>query len=156
MAELDCDKLRGRLRDICRGHDDAGRPVLTPEKCAAYRQQIAARMGVEPQPVEIGPNGKPRKVSKSERRKRIAQRTARRQRLIDWVMSCRQAGERGLGDVLLRVVEQARGKEIRADLRRLLKICSCREDEAVERLNAQYPAKDRRWEDQSHPAPRNA
>lgn len=33
-----CDQLPGRLRDICRGHDDAGAPVLTPEKCEAYRK----------------------------------------------------------------------------------------------------------------------
>lgn len=33
-----CDELTGRVRDICRGHDDNGQPVLTPEKCAAYRR----------------------------------------------------------------------------------------------------------------------
>lgn len=38
----DCDHLAGRKRDICRGHDDDGNPVLTPEKCAAYR----ARWGI--------------------------------------------------------------------------------------------------------------
>jgi hypothetical protein len=27
------------MRDICRGHDDAGNPVLTPEKCEAYRRR---------------------------------------------------------------------------------------------------------------------
>lgn len=34
---IDCDELPGRLRDICRGHDDAGNPVLTREKRDAYR-----------------------------------------------------------------------------------------------------------------------
>jgi hypothetical protein len=38
-TDIDCETLSGRLRDICRGHDDAGRPVLTPEKCAAYRRR---------------------------------------------------------------------------------------------------------------------
>jgi len=37
MSDLiDCEKLTGRLRDICRGVDDSGRPVLTPQKRAAY------------------------------------------------------------------------------------------------------------------------
>jgi len=35
---MNCDSLVGRFRDICRGHDDAGNPVLTPEKCTAYRK----------------------------------------------------------------------------------------------------------------------
>lgn len=35
---IDCDSLVGRLRDICRGHDDAGNPVLTPRQCNAYRR----------------------------------------------------------------------------------------------------------------------
>jgi hypothetical protein len=38
-TDINCETLSGRLRDICRGHDDAGRPVLTPEKCAAYRRR---------------------------------------------------------------------------------------------------------------------
>lgn len=145
MAELDCNKLRGRLRDICRGHDDAGRPVLTPEKCAAYRQQLAAREGItvteviEIETTGTGKNGRRRKVSVAERRRRVAQSTARRQRLIVWVMSCRKANERGLGDVLVRMVDESEGKEIRSDLRRILRVCSCSQEEAVERLNAQYP-----------------
>lgn len=143
--ELDCGKLRGRLRDICRGHDDAGRPVLTPEKCAEYRKQLAAREGVtvteviETETTGAGKNGRRRKVSIEERRRRVAQSTARRQRIIDWAMSCRKADERGLGDVLVRMVDEAEGKEIKSDLRRILRVCSCSQLEAVERLNAQYP-----------------
>lgn len=33
---IDCEQLPGRKRDICRGYDDAGLPVLTPEKRIAY------------------------------------------------------------------------------------------------------------------------
>lgn len=33
---MNCDQLTGRMRDICRGVDDAGKPVLTPEKRAFY------------------------------------------------------------------------------------------------------------------------
>lgn len=40
---IDCDQLAGRLRDICRGHDDNGNPVLTPEKCEEYRQYWLAQ-----------------------------------------------------------------------------------------------------------------
>lgn len=38
---IDCDQLAGRLRDICRGHDDNGNPVLTPQQCEAYRKHWA-------------------------------------------------------------------------------------------------------------------
>ena len=31
-------ELEGRQLDIWRGHDDEGKPVLTPEKCEAYRR----------------------------------------------------------------------------------------------------------------------
>lgn len=34
-----CDSFEGRIRDICRGYDDAGNPVLTPARCAAYRRR---------------------------------------------------------------------------------------------------------------------
>ncbi len=37
MNNLRCEDLPGRLRDICRGHDEQGAPVLTPEKCNKYR-----------------------------------------------------------------------------------------------------------------------
>lgn len=37
-TDAPCDQFVGRIRDICRGHDDLGQPVLTPEKCAAYRK----------------------------------------------------------------------------------------------------------------------
>lgn len=35
---MGCDSLVGRLRDICRGHDDDGNPVLTVRQCNAYRR----------------------------------------------------------------------------------------------------------------------
>jgi len=38
VSELNCEDLPGRLRDICRGHDKDGNPVLTPEKCERYRK----------------------------------------------------------------------------------------------------------------------
>lgn len=33
---IDCERLTGRLRDICRGYDDQGRPVLTVEQRFQY------------------------------------------------------------------------------------------------------------------------
>jgi hypothetical protein len=33
---IDCGQFQGRRRDICRGCDERGRPVLTPEKRRAY------------------------------------------------------------------------------------------------------------------------
>lgn len=142
--ELDCSKLKGRLRDICRGHDDEGRPVLTPEKCAEYRRKLAAQQGVVVTDViaadKPGRRGRLRRVSIEERRRKVAQSAARQRRLIAWVLSCRQEGESGLGDILVRMVEEATGKEILSDLRRILRVCSCSEEEAIVRLNAQYPA----------------
>lgn len=35
---VNCDELPGRLRDLCRGHDDSGNPILTHAKRKAYRQ----------------------------------------------------------------------------------------------------------------------
>jgi hypothetical protein len=37
VNNLRCEDLPGRLRDICRGHDEQGVPVLTLEKCNKYR-----------------------------------------------------------------------------------------------------------------------
>ena len=34
----DCEKLTGRLRDLCRGHDDDGEPVSTPAKREAWQR----------------------------------------------------------------------------------------------------------------------
>lgn len=49
MTFLDCNQFAGRKRDICRGYDDAGNPVLTPEQCEAYRRRWA----------NLPPQGKP-------------------------------------------------------------------------------------------------
>lgn len=37
----------GRLYDICRGHDDDGKPVLTPEKCEAWRAKWEQDAGIK-------------------------------------------------------------------------------------------------------------
>ena len=123
-------RAAGALRRA--GREDEGRVIadrmMAPEQSqGSGRERVSINVPVE-------------NLTREERRARVEQRTAHRRRLIDWVMSCRQDGERGLGDVLVRMIKQARGKEIRADLRRLLKTCACREADAVGRLNAQYPA----------------
>lgn len=51
--ELDCGQFTGRRRDICRGYDDAGNPVLTPAECEAYRRRWAGLPPVK------APTGKP-------------------------------------------------------------------------------------------------
>jgi hypothetical protein len=39
---IDCDQLTGRMRDICRGHDDAGNPIdLSPAKRDRYLRRWA-------------------------------------------------------------------------------------------------------------------
>lgn len=53
MTAVDCNQFTGRKRDICRGHDDAGNPVLTPERCEAYRRRWAGL------PPLVAPTGKP-------------------------------------------------------------------------------------------------
>lgn len=123
-------RAAGALRKA--GREDEGREIidrtLSPEKSqGTSRERVSINVPVE-------------RLTREERRRRVAQSAARRQRLIDWVMSCRKASERGLGDVLVRMVGEAEGREIKSDLRRILRVCSCSQLEAVERLNAQYPA----------------
>lgn len=129
--DTDCDKLRGKLRDFCRGHDDDGNPVSTPKKREAWQRYFH---GGEEQ-------GKLLTLDQQERVALVEQRTARTQRLIGWLTFLRTPGERGIGDTALRLLQQAerRSPDAKAAIVRYLKQCACRRVDAVRRLNAEQP-----------------
>jgi len=70
---------------------------------------------------------------------RIKHEVARSKRLRDWVTLFRIDGERGLGDTVLRLKPLAKSRELKDDLRKLLRICACHDDVAAGKLNEQYP-----------------
>ncbi|MCC7419945.1 MAG: hypothetical protein IT428_06680 [Planctomycetaceae bacterium] len=91
---IECDSLVGRMRDICRGHDDAGNPVLTVRQCNAYRREWG---------LDELPNAEPTaKVHKAKFVQTNINERPRTKPAKPW----RKPGDRirGLGDVLALVL----------------------------------------------------
>jgi len=128
--DTDCDKLRGKLRDFCRGHDDDGNPVSTPKKREAWQRYFH---GGEEQ-------GKLLTLDQQERVALVEQRTARTQRLIGWLTFFRASDDRGVGDTAHRLnMRSCKSPDAHAQLKRLLTMCSCSRSDAVAKLNAEHP-----------------
>jgi len=72
---------------------------------------------------------------------RIRQAVARDKRLREWVVLFRISGEQGLGDTVDRLQTIAGNRQIKVDLDRLMKVCGCDPQDAIEKLNEQYPYK---------------
>ena len=140
MNNLNCEDLPGRLRDICRGHDKDGNPVLTPEKCERYRKFfVDGQFGAD------HPRAAKAIDPKNERRAAVQDRLAQRKRLISWLQFFRHPTDRGIGDTANRLKLQRRkpGRGGQSDgqeaVKRLLAQCSCSKTESVARLNREYP-----------------
>lgn len=136
--KTDCDKLNGRLRDLCRGHDDDGNPVSTPEKRAAWQRYFHGVNGprfVTGKPIQLTPD------EKEARRARIKAASAEERRLIGWLTFFRAPGERGIGDTALRMSQLAwrRSPTIKSLVDGLMKQCACKRLDAVSRLNKEHP-----------------
>jgi hypothetical protein len=135
VSELRCEDLPGRLRDICRGYDSDGNPVLTPERCERYRQFfLDGQFGTDhPQAAKaVDP--------KSERRRAVNERRKQKQRLISWLKFFRLDTDRGVGDTANRINSRTGPRrELHLMLESLLKQCSCSRRDAVARLNHDYP-----------------
>lgn len=76
-----------------------------------------------------------------EKKTRIQEKVATRNRLISWVKFFRQKTDSGVGDTAFRLLQQAnrRSPTIKLEIETLMKQCSCSRVNAVERLNKQYP-----------------
>ena len=142
MSELNCDDLPGRLRDICRGHDDSGKQVLTPEKCERYRKFfLDGQFGSDHARAAAAVFKNPE--AKEARRRAVVERAAQKRRLISWLKFLRHANDRGIGDTASRLIgHAATSPDAFAILERLLKQCSCTRTDAVSRLNQEYPYQD--------------
>lgn len=87
-----------------------------------------------------GQGRKPLTSAQLERKARIHERVAARDRLIDWLRSLRHPGEVGVGDTAHRLcMRSCNSPDAHAALERLLKQCSCSRVDAVERLNRSIP-----------------
>lgn len=79
------------------------------------------------------------------RRKKVEEATKRKARLIEWLRLFRLESEKGLGDTSDRLVKQKKKSppwvpgDAHDAIRCLLKQCSCSRQDAVARLNEQYP-----------------
>lgn len=130
----DCDKLRGRLRDLCRGHDDDGNLVSTPEKRAAWRRYFHGESEQDEG------RGKLLTLKQQERVGLVEQRKARTQRLIGWLTFFRLPDDRGVGDTAKRLLPTGKqSPDAGALIKRLLAQCACKQVDAVARLNAEHP-----------------
>ena len=77
--------------------------------------------------------------ARESRRERITTRTARNARLRGWVSFFRIDGECGLGDTTWRLKRAAKSRSLKDDLRQLMRVCSCKDDQAIAKLNQLYP-----------------
>ena len=127
----DCEKLQGRVRDICRGYDDAGNLIGTPQKRAKWKQYFH---GADKRELLT--------LKQQERKERIKQSVARTQRLINWLTFFRHPEDRGVGDTAHRLnVPSYKSLDALALLKRLLAQCSCSKEDAIAKLNKDYPYK---------------
>ncbi len=134
MPTTDCDQLRGRLRDLCRGHDDDGNPISPPEK----REKWLAYFHGE----NTCDEGKGRLITleQQERVAKVEENKARTQRLIGWLTFFRLPDEIGIGDTAHRLNKRScKSPDAHALLTRLLTMCSCSRSDAVAKLNKEHP-----------------
>ena len=76
-----------------------------------------------------------------EKKTRIQEKVATRNRLIGWLTFFKQKTDSGVGDTAFRLLQQAnrRSPTIKLEIVTLMKQCSCSRVNAVEQLNKQYP-----------------
>lgn len=130
----DCDKLPGRVRDICRGYDDNGNPVGTKKKRAAWQRYFHGDTN------DTDPPGKLLTVKQQERVDLIEQRKARTRLTIGLLTFFRLPADRGVGDTAKRLLPtDKRSPDAHAAIKRLLAQCACKQVDAVARLNAEHP-----------------
>lgn len=135
----DCNQLSGRLRDLCRGYDDDGNPVSTPEKRAKWQQYFHGDTRIS----RTDAPGNLLTLKTEERRARIEEARKRTERLIGWLTFFRLPGDTGIGDTAHRLnMRSCKSPDAHAQLKRLLTMCSCSRSDAVAKLNAEhsYPA----------------
>lgn len=124
----DCDELPGRLRDLCRGYDDAGKPIGTRQQRVKWKKYFQTD------------DGKRIAEPKARRRARVKEATERTQRLIGWLTFFRLPGDAGIGDTAHRLNKRScKSPDAHALLTRLLTMCSCSRSDAVVRLNKEHP-----------------
>lgn len=134
--KTDCDELNGRLRDLCRGYDDDGNPVSTPEKRAKWQRYFHG----DTKASRTDAPGNLLTLKTEERRSRIEEARKRTERLIGWLTFFRLPGEVGIGDTASRLKEAAaRSPDAHALLKRLLSTCACKPPDAIAKLNAEHP-----------------
>lgn len=130
----DCNQLRGKLRDLCRGHDDDGNPASTPEKLAKWRRYFHG------DDHNTDPPGKLLTVKQQERLELVEQRKARTLRVIGWLTFFRLPADRGVGDTARRLnMRSCKSPDAHAAIKRLLAQCACKQVDAVSRLNSEHP-----------------
>lgn len=134
--DTDCDKLRGKLRDFCRGHDDDGNPVSTPKKREAWQRYFHG----DTKASRTDAPGNLLTLKTEERRVRIEEARKRTERLIGWLTFFRLPGDAGIGDTAHRLNKRSyKSPDAHALLTRLLTMCSCSRADAVVRLNKEHP-----------------
>ncbi len=125
---MNCDELPGRLRDLCRGYDDVGKPIGTRQQRAKWKKYFQTD------------DGKRTAEPKEKRRARVKEVTARTQRLIGWLTFFRLPSETGIGDTASRLIQVAKhSPDAHTLIKRLLTMCSCSRSDAIAKLNAEYP-----------------
>jgi len=126
MSECQCElagwcdrhqaKKTSRMVDLCRQHGDywdAWEQGRGPGQCQQQKDDGRAQ--------------------------RIKQKVEREKRLRSWIAFFRSSGEAGLGDTAQRLMRLAKSRELKDDLRKILRKCSCNNLDAVAQLNSQYP-----------------
>lgn len=79
-------------------------------------------------------------TEKEQRRKRVAEATRAKERLISWLRLFRTPTELGIGDTAHRIVQLVkRNGKAHDAIKRLLAQCSCSRSDAVAKLNQQWP-----------------
>jgi hypothetical protein len=86
-----------------------------------------------------GPGQTPMVEDREERRERIKLRIAKDARLRGWVSFFRVDGERGIGDTAWRLRRATKSRVVKDELRQLMRVCACKDDQAIKNLNEMYP-----------------
>ncbi len=124
----DCDELPGRLRDLCRGYDDAGKPIGTRQQRVKWKKYFQTD------------DGKRIAEPKARRRARVKEATERTLRLIGWLTFFRLPDDRGVGDTASRLLPTGKqSPDAGALIKRLLDQCACKPVDAVAKLNKEHP-----------------
>lgn len=75
-----------------------------------------------------------------ERIQAVEEAVSRTKRLIGWLTFFRIKSDRGIGDTAQRLMLRAcKSPDAVEQLTRLLKKCSCKIDDAIEKLNTEHP-----------------